>query len=283
MARGLTATAAVGGILIGLSLLAVGLTAQRARADEPINVPTHAEVVGALRITIDIKPGSYPNAASLPCRGVIPVAILTTSEFDASTVDASTVIFARATPTHSALKDVDRDRDIDLLLHFTCQKARIPTYATEACLQGRTYQGASFEGCDSVRIEPACGSRCGRRSATTASGDSAGATAGASPAVGLAEAADVARPTTTAPAGNGDGAPATPTPALAGSDGLWVLMAAAGPRDPPPVSERLLLPPVGGHGDLSTESRPWLLLLVGASVALTLLVSLIAYVRPRRR
>jgi hypothetical protein len=42
---------------------------------------------------IDIKPGSNVNPINVKNRGVIPVAILTTSSFDATTVDGSTVTF----------------------------------------------------------------------------------------------------------------------------------------------------------------------------------------------
>jgi uncharacterized membrane protein len=52
-------------------------------------------------VTIDIKPGSDPN--SVNCnndKGVISVAILTTDDFDAATVDHSTVTFEWAGETH---------------------------------------------------------------------------------------------------------------------------------------------------------------------------------------
>ena len=41
--------------------------------------------------------------------GLVPVAILTTDDFDAVLVDISTVLFASATAVHSALEDVDGD------------------------------------------------------------------------------------------------------------------------------------------------------------------------------
>ena len=79
-------------------------------------------------MVIDIKPGSYPNSILLSNRGVIPVAILTTVHFDATTVDPSTVCFGDAdapqerdcTEAHGTghLQDVDYDGDLDLVLHF---------------------------------------------------------------------------------------------------------------------------------------------------------------------
>jgi hypothetical protein len=49
-----------------------------------------------IEVTIDIKPGSDPNAINPSSRGVIPVAILTTESFDATTVSPITVRFGPA-------------------------------------------------------------------------------------------------------------------------------------------------------------------------------------------
>ena len=47
------------------------------------------------RVEIDIKPGSDPNSINLRSKGVIPVAILTTEDFDATTVDPLSVEFGQ--------------------------------------------------------------------------------------------------------------------------------------------------------------------------------------------
>jgi hypothetical protein len=140
------------GVFVGLLIASVA-SMPEAQADEPIiTVGTRARVIGPLKVTIDIKPGSYPNSINLSCKGRIPVAVLTTPGFNASTVNPATVIFAGARPVRWGMKDVDHDRDLDLLLHFNCRDVSIPKKATQACLQARTYQGVSIEGCDSVRI-----------------------------------------------------------------------------------------------------------------------------------
>jgi 2-keto-4-pentenoate hydratase len=65
------------------------------------------------QVSIDIKPGSFPNSINPKSKGKTPVAILTTDSFDATTVDSSTVLFGatgnEAAPVHSALEDVDGD------------------------------------------------------------------------------------------------------------------------------------------------------------------------------
>ena len=53
-----------------------------------------------LSVEIDVKPGSDPNSINLASNGVIAVAIFTTADFDASLVNASTVVFAEASAVH---------------------------------------------------------------------------------------------------------------------------------------------------------------------------------------
>lgn len=69
-------------------------------------------------ITIDIKPGSDLNNINLTSKGVVPVAVLTTDDFDASYVDPETVLFAGAEPERWRMEDVDNDGDEDMLFHF---------------------------------------------------------------------------------------------------------------------------------------------------------------------
>jgi hypothetical protein len=107
---------------------------------------------------IDIKPGSDPNSINPFSRGVIPVAILTTEDFDALMVDADSVLFgpAEAEKRHKRahVEDVDGDGDLDLLLHFRTQDTGIALGDTEACVIGETYDGVPLMGCDSVRTVP---------------------------------------------------------------------------------------------------------------------------------
>ena len=107
-----------------------------------------------IMVDIDIKPGSDPNSININSRGVIPVAILTTEEFDAAEVDPGTVLFGPlgAYPENYALEDVDYDGDIDMVLHFRTQDAGIAPEDTEAVLTGETYEGRKIEGYDSVRV-----------------------------------------------------------------------------------------------------------------------------------
>ena len=105
-------------------------------------------------VELDIKPGSDPNSININGRGVIPVAILTTDEFDARDVNAGTVRFgpSGAYAEQYALEDVDDDGDIDLILHFRTRDAGIAPEDTQAVLTGETHEGQRIEGSDSVKV-----------------------------------------------------------------------------------------------------------------------------------
>jgi len=149
-------------VLMAMALAAVVLSAVTVSAAALLKLdagnlavftfPVHIEVP-PVSATVDIKPCSDPNSINLGNEGVIPVAILTSEDFDATTVDPGTVVFAGASPVDYAFEDVcPQDGDDDLVLHFRTQETNIEPDATEACLQGTTYEGVSIEGCDSVLI-----------------------------------------------------------------------------------------------------------------------------------
>lgn len=114
-------------------------------------------------ISIDVKPGSDPNAinCSRP-KGVIPVAILSERGsaakrgFDARTVDASTVRFgpgdAKAQMGH--LEDVNDDGALDMVLYFPAADTGIVCGATEAFLSGKTTGGMEIQGSDAIKTVP---------------------------------------------------------------------------------------------------------------------------------
>ena len=112
-----------------------------------------------LQVTIDIKPGGFPNSVDLRSNGTVPVAILSSPTFDASTVDPETVTLAgspvdlrgNGTP-HASAQDVSGDGLPDLVVHVRTQTLQLTSAATQAALSGATYSGQLIEGTDSVRI-----------------------------------------------------------------------------------------------------------------------------------
>lgn len=96
-------------------------------------------------IAVDVViAGSLCNSGN----GVVPVAILTTDDFDATTVDHTTVRFGDAQETHSNRKgltrheeDFDGDGDIDLVFHFRVDETGYDCNTAETALTGTTFDG----------------------------------------------------------------------------------------------------------------------------------------------
>ncbi len=107
-----------------------------------------------VEVDLDVKPGGNHNSINLKSRGVVPVALLSSSDFDATSVDPKSLLFAEAGPVRWNTVDVDEDGDVDLLCHFRTQELNLDVESTEAVLTGTTYNGMEIKGVDSVRIVP---------------------------------------------------------------------------------------------------------------------------------
>lgn len=115
-----------------------------------------------LDVAIDIKPGSDPN--SINCNNanaLIPVAILSSDTFDATTVDHTTVMFEGAMEWHTDKKtgelkrheeDVDGDGLMDLVFHFRLSETTLDCNSVSASLEGMTYDGSCINGSDAVNM-----------------------------------------------------------------------------------------------------------------------------------
>jgi hypothetical protein len=118
-----------------------------------------AAVNPVLEVQIDIKPGSFPNSINRRSRGVVPVAILSSADFDAATVAPSTVTLAGAPVRlvgnggpQASLQDVNGDGLRDLVLHVSTEALELDDADTEAVLEGETQDAQPIRGRDSVRI-----------------------------------------------------------------------------------------------------------------------------------
>ena len=114
-----------------------------------------------LPVTIDIKPGSYPNTINLGSSGTVPVAIFSTPTFDARTVDPTTVRLASApvkltgkSKPIASFQDVNGDGLLDLVVHIETSALQLSSTDTTAVLKGRTFSGQPIQGSDSVRVVP---------------------------------------------------------------------------------------------------------------------------------
>ncbi len=121
---------------------------------------------------VDVKPGSSPNPVNLKSKGVLPVAILGTNEFDVTEVDFDSLLFGdpllidnggtAVSPLRSALEDVSGDGLLDLTLKFSTRDlvefGALGSDTIEGILIGLLKDGTSIEGMDSIRIVPPNGS-----------------------------------------------------------------------------------------------------------------------------
>jgi hypothetical protein len=145
---------------------------------QPGSASASATVVvecGGIEVDVDIKPGGDENPINLRAGGKsgrgnanVPVAILSTDDFDAATVDVSTVtlgnddsdvvgvIVKKNGSFQAGLEDVDEDGDLDLVLHFSVAElvssGDLNELSVELCLNGATLDGDAVHGCDGVSI-----------------------------------------------------------------------------------------------------------------------------------
>lgn len=120
-----------------------------------------ADVEVYLPVPVDISPGSVDNPVKLGRPGILSVAIITDSGFDATELVIDSACFGDAEDEsqrtcdevhgQAHYVDADRDKDVDIIFHFRVEDTGIDLTDTTACLKGMTVDGISFYGCDLVR------------------------------------------------------------------------------------------------------------------------------------
>lgn len=122
-----------------------------------------AESICPTAVAIDVKPGSDVNPINTKSKGVIPVAVLTTDDFDATTINPETVRFgslssilsnegALLAHTDGHIEDVNDDGRPDFMGHFATQDAGFTSDDEYGWLVGETTDGESIAGRDMVQI-----------------------------------------------------------------------------------------------------------------------------------
>ena len=111
-----------------------------------------------LAVEIDIKPGSDPNCFNSNDHGVIPVAILGSASFDASTVNPLSVVLdgqavrvKGKSGNAGSLEDVNNDGFSDLVVQIIDDAAYVPG-STIGTVTGQLNDGTPFIGTDSICI-----------------------------------------------------------------------------------------------------------------------------------
>ena len=119
-------------------------------------------------VSIDIKPADYPNKINLAANGLLPVAVLTTQDFDASLFTpemahlsdaaiAMTMGCVGAVAVRWNYADANGDGQLDLVFFFRIQDLNLISSSTAATLMAHGPYGSTvihIEGTDSVLVKP---------------------------------------------------------------------------------------------------------------------------------
>jgi hypothetical protein len=121
--------------------------------------------VDAQVVDIDLKPGSDPNCINPNAGGRTSVAILSSENFDAQSVDTETLKFAGASASQCGLEDIKpKDGILDLACRYKVSEVAFPAPGTdcgEVGLTGALHDGTAIEGSDvaCLRGEATCEAR----------------------------------------------------------------------------------------------------------------------------
>jgi len=111
-------------------------------------------ILTPIEVEIDITPNTPSNIIKLSSPAKVPVAILTTSDFNTADVLPDTVLFAGASHAGYQVQDVDGDGDDDLLLYFyPADMVDLTLTSKTATLTGGTVDGQEIEGTDKVKVK----------------------------------------------------------------------------------------------------------------------------------
>jgi len=107
-------------------------------------------------VLVDIRPGAYPNPINVPTRGVLPVSILGSIDYDVTRIDVSSLLLEeKVAPVRWSFQE-GTDGRVDLAMLFST-KAVVSTLRNRAA--GKTYElwitgafddGTALQGHDTV-------------------------------------------------------------------------------------------------------------------------------------
>ena len=113
------------------------------------------EFRGPVLVSVDVRPKKDANRINPNSTKNINVAIFSVNGFDATTVDANTVRFGatgtEAAPVHVAIRDVNGDGHLDMVLRFQIPDTGIKCGDTSASLTGQISNGLSIIGSSPIK------------------------------------------------------------------------------------------------------------------------------------
>jgi len=110
-------------------------------------------------VKIDVLPGSRENPVNYRAQGLLPVALLSSADFDATRVNPATVALEGAPAhrigrgrLHETRKDVNGDGRPDLLLFFSIPSLHLSPETTRVTMTGTAPDGSTFSATDKIRV-----------------------------------------------------------------------------------------------------------------------------------
>jgi hypothetical protein len=142
----------VGGLALLILFALAGMKYERSLASAP----------QATRVEIDVLPGEASKFIDATARSTVPVAILSSVDFDATTVIPTSVKLAGAPMTKGkgaqwakgVLSDVNGDGRIDLIVYFSVYSLHLGAGTSDAMLTAATFDGTSVSGSQQVSFKP---------------------------------------------------------------------------------------------------------------------------------
>ena len=140
-----------------LVLQALFLASPSAARAQEMTCPT------PLPVSIDVKPVDTANKINLSSKGVLPVAVLSRPDFDASQFmpvmahlqDAvAPMDCSGAAAVRRAYSDVNGDGLVDLVFFFRVQDLSFTSSTTEVMLMAHNAEGSHIMGTDAVIVKP---------------------------------------------------------------------------------------------------------------------------------
>jgi len=118
-----------------------------------------------LLVDIDVKPGSDPNSVNVNTKGVLPVAIIGSDDFDATQIDPSSIsaytksLDAAAggvstSPLRCSIDDVNEDGILDVNCKFSKEGLMLDCWTNGIIISGNLFDGTPFTGSDTIRPVP---------------------------------------------------------------------------------------------------------------------------------
>lgn len=131
-------------------------------ADYSIDNINLTPIIPVQEVDIDIKPGSMENPVNPGENGLLPVAVLGSSSFDVTRIDASSILLGSATLSTRgkaeklaySFEDVNGDGFMDMMTFFSVPDLAITSSDTGLTLTAVLNDGTLISGSDTITIVP---------------------------------------------------------------------------------------------------------------------------------